>query len=125
MTWLSEQKESLIHRMMHQWDSDNALVLEQLLRSLDIRMKDAKDRNVLHHGAIHGAFNEQLTEFLRERDILHLLRENDFQGKTPLDYAEEEARRERHPDLFMGSRWHESLRNLKTLTEGLEFTLQQ
>ncbi|KUL80754.1 hypothetical protein ZTR_09445 [Talaromyces verruculosus] len=125
MTWLSEQKESLIHRVMHQWDSNNALVLERLLRSLDIRTKDAKDRNVLHHGAIHGAFNEKLTNFLRERDILHLLRENDFQGKTPLDYAEEEARRERHPDLFMGSRWHESLRNLKTLKEGQEFTLQQ
>ncbi|RAO74327.1 uncharacterized protein BHQ10_010339 [Talaromyces amestolkiae] len=125
VTWLSEQKESLIHRVMHQWDSDNALVLERLLRSLDIRAKDAKDRNALHHGAIHGAFNENLTSFLRERDIVHLLHENDFQGKKPLDYAEEEARRERHPDLFKGSRWHESLHNLKTLEEGQVFTHHQ
>jgi ankyrin repeat protein len=120
--WLSEKGENMIHLVMHQWDSGNSLVLESLLQSLDIRAKDAEGRNVLHHGAIHGAFNEKLTTFLRERDIRHLLGENDSSGKTPLDYAEEEARRERHPDLFKGSRWHESLHNLQTLQA---FTLQQ
>lgn len=125
MAWLSEERESLIHLVMHQWDSNNSLFLERLLQSLNIRAKDAKGRNILHHGAIHGAFNEKLTRFLRETNIFNLLHENDFQGKTPLDYAEEEAQRERHPVFFKGSRWHESLHNLKTLQEEQEFTLQQ
>jgi hypothetical protein len=58
MAWFSEERLGLIHLVMHQWDSDNALVLERLLKCLDIRAKDTKGRNVLHHGAIHGAFNK-------------------------------------------------------------------
>ncbi|KAF3399519.1 hypothetical protein DPV78_006382 [Talaromyces pinophilus] len=125
VSWFSQATEGLIHLVMRQWDGDNALVLMHLLQIFDIRAKDDNGRNILHHGAIHGAFNRKLTEFLRDADIFSLLNEKDFRGKAPLDYAEEEARRKRHPNLFMGSRWQESLRNLKTLKEGQEFTLQQ
>lgn len=44
------------------------VVLERLLKSLDIRVKDTKGRNVLHHGAIHGAFNKKLVHNLLVRD---------------------------------------------------------
>lgn len=111
--------------MMRQWDGDNALVLMHLLQFFDIRAKDDNGRNTLHYGAIHGAFNRKLTEFLRDADIFNLLNEKDFRGKAPLNYAEEEARRKRYPNLFMGSWWQELLRNLKNLKEGQEFTLQQ
>lgn len=44
--------------------------------------------------------------------MVSLLHEKDLQGKLPFDYAEEEAQRKRHPDLFNGHRWKESLQNL-------------
>jgi ankyrin repeat protein len=115
LTWVGEASESLIHLVMCQWDRGNSLVLERLLQVRDIRAKDNKGRNILHHGAIHGAFNKTLTNFLREENILSLLNENDFQGKTPLDYAEEEARCERNPDSFGEGLWNESLQNFKIL----------
>lgn len=88
-------------------------------------MKDTKGHNLLYYRAIYGAFNKELKSFLQQTDILHLLHENDFQGKKPLDYADEEAQRERNPDFFKWSRWRESLHNLKTLQEGQEYTFHQ
>ncbi|EED16472.1 ankyrin, putative [Talaromyces stipitatus ATCC 10500] len=118
MTWFSEGREGLIHLVMRQWDGDNFLVLKRLLQCFDIAAKDAKGRNVLHHGAIHGAFNKDLTNLPQETNIFDSLHEKDFQGKTPLDYAEEETQRKRHPNLFKENRWNESLHNLKSLQEG-------
>jgi ankyrin repeat protein len=117
MSWVGEASEGLIHLVMCQWDKSNSLVLERLLQIRDIRAKDDTGRNILHHGAIHGAFNKNLTNFLGEENILSLLNENDFQGKTPLDYAEEETLCERDPDSFGEERWNESLQNFKILHE--------
>ena len=69
-------------------------------------------QGIEHHGAIHGAFNKSLTRFLRKRGHLHL-HSRDSRGKTPFEYAEEEANRERHRDLFEGRRWQRSLQNLR------------
>lgn len=117
ISWVGEESEGLIHLVMCQWDKRNSLILKRLLQVRDIGAKDIKGRNIIHYGAIHGAFSEDLTNVLREENILSILNENDFQGKTPLDYAEEEARRERDPDSFGDGRWNESLQNLKTLHE--------
>ncbi|EED20926.1 ankyrin 2,3/unc44, putative [Talaromyces stipitatus ATCC 10500] len=117
MNWSGKGKESLIHLAMQQFHRDNFLILKHLLQYFDISAKDAKGRNVLHYGAIHGAFNKDLTNFLQEKNIFNSLHEKDLDGKTPLDYAEEEAQRKRHPHLFEGKRWYESVHNLRSLQE--------
>ena len=65
MTWTSEASEGLIHLAMCQWQEGNSLILKRLLQVQDIRAKDNKGRNILLHGAIHGAFNKEPTIFLR------------------------------------------------------------
>lgn len=97
---------------MRQWSDDNVRILGDLVEFVDISTKDADGRGIEHHGAIHGAFNKSLTRFLRKRGHLHL-HSRDSRGKTPFEYAEEEANRERHRDLFEGRRWQRSLQNLR------------
>jgi hypothetical protein len=79
---------------------------------VDITTYDADGMGIEHYGAIHGAFNKSLTKYLRKRGLLNL-HNKDISGKSPLQYAEEAANRERHPGLFEGGRWQRSLQNMK------------
>ncbi|OQD86803.1 hypothetical protein PENANT_c007G02642 [Penicillium antarcticum] len=110
--WTDQKQRNLPHLLMRQCGDDNVRILEDLMNFVDITTKDANGMGIEHHGAIHGAFNKSLTRFLRKRDYLNL-HSKDFSGKTPLQYAEEEANRERHRNLFQGCRWQRSLQNLR------------
>ncbi|KAJ5962647.1 ankyrin [Penicillium viridicatum] len=110
--WTDQKQRSLLHLLMRQWSDDNVLILEDLMEFVDITAKDADGMGIEHHGAIHGAFNKPLTRFLRKGGYLNL-HSKDFNHKTPLQYAEEEANRERHPYLFGGDRWQRSLQSLR------------
>ncbi|KAJ5826584.1 ankyrin [Penicillium robsamsonii] len=110
--WTDQKQRNLLHLLMRQWSDDNVHILEDLMDYVDITTKDAYGMGIEHHGAIHGAFNKFLTRFLRKRAYLNL-HSKDFKGKTPLQYAEEEANRKRHRNLFQGHRWQRSLQNLR------------
>ena len=110
--WTDRNQRNLLHLLMRQWGNDNVRIIEDLMGFVDITTKDADGMGIEHHGAIHGAFNKSLTRFLKKSGCLNL-HSKDFSGKTPLQYAEEEASRERHPDLFGGGRWLRSLQNLR------------
>ncbi|KAH8690777.1 hypothetical protein BGW36DRAFT_328708 [Talaromyces proteolyticus] len=113
MSWLDKKKRNLAHMLMRQWDEDNVAILNDLLKAgVDKNAKDTDGRGIVHHGAIHGSFNKVLVRYLGEEGILQL-HERDRKGKTSLEYAEEEANRERHIDLWLGHRWKESFHNLK------------
>ncbi|KAJ5291436.1 hypothetical protein N7478_000687 [Penicillium angulare] len=110
--WADQKQRNLLHLLMRHWSDDNVLILEDLMDFVSITAKDVDGMGIEHHGAIHGAFNKPLTRFLRKRGYLNL-HSKDSRHKTPLQYAEEEANRERHPDLFEGHRWQKSLENLR------------
>ncbi|KAL4789263.1 ankyrin [Aspergillus venezuelensis] len=110
--WTDQKQRNLLHLSMRQWSDDNVHILKDLMELVDITAQDADGMSIEHHGAIHGAFNKSLTRFLRERGLLNL-HAKDISGKTPLQYAEEEANRARHPDLFGGHRWERSWQNLR------------
>ncbi|KAJ5553174.1 ankyrin [Penicillium frequentans] len=112
--WTDREQRNLLHLLMRHWNDENVRILEALMYILDIKSKDAYGQGIEHHGAIHGAFNKPLTWFLKERGQLEL-HIKDFSGKTPLEYAEEEVNRERHPDLFNSHRWEKSLHNLREI----------
>ncbi|RAH55917.1 ankyrin [Aspergillus piperis CBS 112811] len=110
--WTDQKQRNLLHLLMRQWSDDNVHILKVLMGLVDITAQDADGMGIEHHGAIHGAFNKSLTQFLRHRGLLNL-HAKDISGKTPLQYAEEEANRARHPDLFGGHRWERSWQNLR------------
>jgi ankyrin repeat protein len=110
--WTDRKQRNLLHLLMRQWSDDTVSILKDLMKFLDIKTKDAYGMGIEHHGAIHGAFNKPLTRFLQVRGHLEL-HTKDLSGKTPLEYAEEEANRERHPNLFASRRWKRSLQNLR------------
>jgi ankyrin repeat protein len=114
--WTDQKQRNLLHLVMRQWGDDNVRILEDLMGVVDATTKDAYGMGIEHHGAIHGAFNKSLTRFLREKGYLNL-HSKDFSGKTALQYAEEEASRERHRDLFGNYRWQRSLQNLRDYGE--------
>ncbi|KAJ5993067.1 ankyrin [Penicillium sp. IBT 35674x] len=117
--WRDQKQRNLLHLLMRQWSDENVLIFEDLINFVDITAKDADGRGIEHHGAIYGAFNKSLTRFLQKQGYFNL-HCKDFKDKTPLQYAEEEANRERHPDLFAGDRWQSSLQNLRDGDETLE-----
>jgi ankyrin repeat protein len=96
---MDQKQRNLLHLSMRQWSDDNVRILENLMDLMDITTHDVDGMGIEHHGAIHGAFNKFLTRFLRKRGLLNL-HSKDISGKTPLQYAEEAANRERHPDLL-------------------------
>jgi hypothetical protein len=106
--WTDRKKRNLLYLLMRQYSDENVHILEDLLNFVDIRARDADGMHFEHHGAIYGAFTKSLAQFLQKRVCLNL-HSKDFSGKTPLDYAEEEANRECHE----GNRWQESLQNLR------------
>lgn len=119
--WTDREQKNLLHLLMRHWGDKNVRILEDLMYILDIKTKDAYGQGIEHHGAIHGAFNKPLTWFLKEKGHLEL-HTKDLSGKTPLEYAEEEVNRERHPHLFNGRRWEKSLQNLRETCNSDDYT---
>ncbi|KAI9931980.1 hypothetical protein AWENTII_010289 [Aspergillus wentii] len=93
-------------------------VLDVLMNAqVDISAKDADGRGILHHAAIHGSVTVEVLEFLYQNDSSFCPYDMDRHGKTPLSYAEEEASRPRHPYLWRGNRWAETVKVLKVAIE--------
>ena len=71
---------------------------------VDIDKVDSKGMNLLHTIALGGSLTEEALIYLLR--ISHIRQETtDYYGKTALQYATEEADRERHPFLFDSKRW--------------------
>jgi ankyrin repeat protein len=103
LLWVNKKGQNLAHLLMHHRAS-HEVILEILFDiSLDPAATDLDGRTLTHHGAIHGVFTKELLEFLKCRAALDL-HTRDSIGKTPLNYAEEEANREFLEDIL--SRHH-------------------
>lgn len=87
----------------------NLAVLEALMDfGVDIEKLDMKGRSLLHHTALEGSLTETALAFLFEKTKLRS-DDRDFFGKTPLQYATEQARKKRHRRAFDSQRWSRSL----------------
>ncbi|KAF3389451.1 Serine/threonine-protein phosphatase 6 regulatory ankyrin repeat subunit A [Penicillium rolfsii] len=80
---------------------------------LDLSRKDRGGRSIIHHGAISGSLSLEIATFLHERNLLDLY-SKDSSGKTPLDYALEEAYKERPESQFASDRWKQTLKALQS-----------
>jgi ankyrin repeat protein len=87
----------------------NLAVLEALMDAgVDIEILDMKGRSLLHHTALEGSLTETALAFLFDKTKLRS-DDRDFSGKTPLQYAAEQARKKRHWSVFDSQRWSRSL----------------
>ncbi|KAK2608980.1 hypothetical protein QQS21_002460 [Conoideocrella luteorostrata] len=81
----------------------------ELLRTLakfgvDLQLKDAHDRTIVHAIAASGFLTQPVLRFLRQEIRLSIVSQ-DAQGMTPLDYAIQGSRRKHHPHEFDANRW--------------------
>jgi len=87
----------------------NVAVLEVLMDfGVDIEILDMKGRSLIHHTALEGSLTETALAFLFDKTKLRS-NDRDFSGKTPLQYAAEQARKKRHWSVFDSQRWSRSL----------------
>jgi ankyrin repeat protein len=87
----------------------NVAVLEALMDfGVDIEILDIQGRTLLHHTALAGSLTETVLTFLLEKTKLRS-DDRDFSGKTPSQYAAEQARKKRHRSVFDSQRWSRSL----------------
>ncbi|KAH8746436.1 ankyrin repeat-containing domain protein [Hyaloscypha finlandica] len=87
----------------------NVAVLEVLMDfGVDIEILDMKGRSLIHHTALEGSLTEIALAFLFDKTKLRS-NDRDFSGKTPLQYAAEQARKKRHWSVFDSQRWSRSL----------------
>jgi ankyrin repeat protein len=87
----------------------NIAVLEALMDfGVDIEKLDMKGRSLLHHTALEGSLTETALAFLFDKTKLRS-DDRDSSGKTPLQYAVEQARKKRHRSAFDSQRWSRSL----------------
>lgn len=114
--WASPAQLTLAHLAVRQYNAETG-VLEALSDyGLDLSIKDASGKGILHHGAIGGSLSLDILNFLHDRNLLDPY-DRDVDEKSPLEYASEEAQKERHPDTFHESRWNESLKALHDFIE--------
>jgi ankyrin repeat protein len=100
--------------------ADNEILEYLFNRGLDPAARDVDGKTFMHHGAIHGAFTEELIEFLRCSGVLDL-QARDSIGKSPLDYAEEKAHQELPEDILFqfDRKWEKSFNALSTVARTL------
>ncbi|KAF2999551.1 hypothetical protein E8E15_000479 [Penicillium rubens] len=111
--WMNENGQTLAHLSMHHQGADTTILEYLFTVGIDPATTDLDGRTLMHHGALHGAFTEDLMNFLDCQGVLdHYLTATDFTCKTPLDYAKEMVHRETHGDVYDDTRWEESLKNL-------------
>ena len=71
---------------------------------VDLQMQDAEGRTVLHHSAMEGSLTKDALDYLC--GSVGLSRDApDVFGSTPLDYAAEESKKFRDPNIFDKGRW--------------------
>ncbi|OAA33893.1 pfs domain-containing protein [Beauveria brongniartii RCEF 3172] len=112
----NDHELSLAHLYAQSWES-RIEVLQTLEEfGVDVAAKDCEGRTLLHHCAIAGSLTEQAFHFLRDKAGLdkHL---QDHHGKTPLQYATEERRKERDPFIYDPNRWSRTERILLGVPE--------
>ncbi|OKO97712.1 hypothetical protein PENSUB_9892 [Penicillium subrubescens] len=98
---------------MHHRGADTTILEFLFAVDIDPAARDRDGRTLMHHGALHGAFTEDLMNFLNCQGVLdHYLTATDFNCKTPLDYAKEMVDRETHEDVYDDPRWKNSLKIL-------------
>ncbi|KGQ02961.1 Ankyrin-3 [Beauveria bassiana D1-5] len=71
---------------------------------VDLAAKDCEGRTLLHYAAMAGSLTEQAFHFLRDKAGLDKNLQDRY-GKTPLQYATEERRKERDPFIYDSDRW--------------------
>ncbi|KAJ6084313.1 hypothetical protein N7486_011113 [Penicillium sp. IBT 16267x] len=80
---------------MHHQGADTTILDYLFAVGVDPATRDLDGKTLMHHGAIHGVFTEDLINFLTCEGVLDLYATaTDLDYKTPLDYAEELAHRE-------------------------------
>ncbi|KAL4974612.1 ankyrin repeat-containing domain protein [Aspergillus desertorum] len=116
LNWVNKKRQNLAHLLMHH-SGAHEVILDVLFGiGLDPAATDLDGRTLMHHGAIHGMFTKGLVEFLKCRGALDL-HTRDLIGKTPLNYAEEEANREFPEDTFLEHHGQqESYESLKAMS---------
>ena len=93
----------------------NITVLEALMEfGVNLAATDREGRTVLHHSAINGSITETILSFLLDKTTLRC-EDPDNLGNTPLQYAAEEAGKERHGLVRDREGWLRSLEILKGL----------
>jgi ankyrin repeat protein len=98
LLWVNKKGQNLAHLLMHH-RAAHEVILDILFDiGLDPAARDLDGRTLMHHGAIYGVFTKKLLEFLECRGALDLYT-RDSVGKSPLNYAEEEANREFLEDI--------------------------
>ncbi|KAB8069053.1 ankyrin repeat-containing domain protein [Aspergillus leporis] len=118
--WVNHDQQNLAHLLMRHWGA-NTKILEYLMQcGLDLNAMDSEGKTIIHHGAIHGAFSEDLVQFLQINSVIDL-HIKDSSGETPLDYAEEKASHSWSDDNLVDNRWRKSWEILKN-TNHLETT---
>ncbi|OJZ79939.1 hypothetical protein ASPFODRAFT_148418 [Aspergillus luchuensis CBS 106.47] len=107
--WVNRRRQNMAHLLMRQSGAHKEILEELLNRGLDPAAQDVDGKTFMHHGAIHGAFTEELAQFLRCKGVLDL-QTRDSTGKTPLEYAQEKAHQEFPGDnlIHFDPRWEKS-----------------
>ena len=97
------------------WLYPDVTVLKVLMDfGVDLAARDINGRTLLHHSAIKGSITQSILSFVLEKTKLRC-DDRDSLGKTPIEYAAEEARKKRHRLVFGRERWSRSLEILKRL----------
>ncbi|KAL4802838.1 ankyrin [Aspergillus unguis] len=118
--WVNARRQNLLHLLMRHRGADNE-ILEYLFNiGIDPTARDVDGKTFMHYGAIHGAFTEELIDFLRCRGVLDL-HTRDSIGKSPLDYAEAKARQQFPDDilLHLDQKWEKSFNILTAVARTL------
>ncbi len=88
--WANSAGLTLAHLAVRQYNAEPE-VLEALSDyGLDLSIKDASGKGILHHGGIGGSLSSDILNFLHHRNLLDPY-DQDVDGKAPLDYASAEA----------------------------------
>jgi ankyrin repeat protein len=111
--WINEHGQTLAHLTMHHKRADTTILDYLFTVGVDPATKDLDGKTMIHHGAIHGVFTEDLINFLSCEGVLDVCATaTDLVCKTPLDYAEEMAHRKPPREVYGGGRRKESLKSL-------------
>lgn len=75
---------------------------------VEVQAVDWEGKTLLHNAAISGSVSLALLHYLKQFQHLDF-EAYDHSGKTAMQYALENAQKERHPHLFRRNRWEETI----------------
>ena len=73
---------------------------------------DKEGKTILHHGSLSGSIDDVLLRYLLDTWNIDI-NAKDNAGKTAIQYAQQEANRDRHPRTFNGQRWARTVNLLR------------